>query len=1122
MERQEPWKRWRVNFRTRGDSARRSGIVAFGSPAWLKLAAFCCALAGPVSVLHASDASVKDTAKELLTRSKVRGGLVVHVGCGTAELTQALRPSDAYLVRGLDTDAKLIADARQQIRSLGVYGPVSVELWDGGRLPFVDGLVNLLVVERPGTVTQDEIMRVLAPGGVCCVREGAGWQTETKPWPEEYGRWTHFLHGPDNNAVAQDEAVGPPKHMQWVAGPKWARSHETQASVSAVVSDAGRMFYIADLGPTASVDLPPKWTLIARDAFNGIELWQKPIEAWETQLRPFRSGPPDLPRRLVVIGEVLYATLGYYTPVSALDAASGRKIRDYPETEGAEEIVACDGILYVVVGDLAGQRAADAAVRRGEQPEAIEKRLMAVEASTGKVLWTKSDADTATLMAQTLAVAGGRAVFQNTEAVVCLAAESGRVVWQAERPVATKRPAWSVPTLVIEGDVVISADRAAPKSEEIAAKQKPRKPEWNVSFGGGNAPQGEMIAYSLADGKELWRAACRECYNAPVDVLVADGLVWSGELVRARDPGITEARSVTTGEVVRTRPKDQEFLTPGMSHHRCYRNKATDRYLLLGRSGVEMVDTATGEAIAHHWIRGTCQYGVLACNGLLYATPHTCACYIRAKLSGLNALASSRATADPAIASAEKDEASPEGSTRANRPRKPSLEQFQPAAGYEAWLAGSPDLAADTSAWPTYRHDAARSGATAESLKGRLEPEWAAAVGPGLSAPVVADGRVLVASFDTHSVHALSSDTGKPLWSFTAGGPVDSPPTVAGEAVLFGSSDGWVYCLRATDGSLLWRHHAGPELRGVVAYDQLESAWPVPGSVLVQDGTAWFAAGRSSFLDDGILLCRLELPSGKLLSQTRICHRDPDTGHQPRDIVHGFEMAGALPDVLSSDGEFVYMRHLKFDRQGVFQEEPGVHLFSPTGFLDDSWWHRSYWLYGDQFVAGWPGWWRAGNCVPAGRILALSNDTVYGYGRTFFPGGNAGQWRTGEKYRLFATDKQAAADRAREEDVRRGKIPGDRNTVEAKWSHDSEVEARALVLAGDVIILAGPKGDTRRDLAAFEGREGIALCTVAADDGSVLSEQPLEAMPVFDSMAVAGGRLYLCTEDGRVRCFEER
>ncbi len=44
--------------------------------------------------------------------------------------------------------------------------------------------------------------------------------------------------------------------------------------------------------------------------------------------------------------------------------------------------------------------------------------------------------------------------------------------------------------------------------------------------------------------------------------------------------------------------------------------------------------------------------------------------------------------------------------------------------------------------------------------------------------------------------------TGEPRWSYTAGGQIDSPPTVYRGLVLFGSADGYVYALWASDGQL--------------------------------------------------------------------------------------------------------------------------------------------------------------------------------------------------------------------------------------------------------------------------------------------------------------------------------
>ena len=52
-----------------------------------------------------------------------------------------------------------------------------------------------------------------------------------------------------------------------------------------------------------------------------------------------------------------------------------------------------------------------------------------------------------------------------------------------------------------------------------------------------------------------------------------------------------------------------------------------------------------------------------------------------------------------------------------------------------------------------------------------------------------------------------------------------------------------MHALRANDGALAWRFVAAPDERLIVSRGQLESVWPVHGSVLVVDDTVYFAAG---------------------------------------------------------------------------------------------------------------------------------------------------------------------------------------------------------------------------------------------------------------------------------------
>ncbi|MHC4582681.1 MAG: class I SAM-dependent methyltransferase, partial [Planctomycetota bacterium] len=99
-------------------------------------------------------------AQRILNATDVKGGVIVQIGCGDGKLTAALRADDGYVVHGLDRDPANVAMAREHIRSLGQYGGVSIELWSGERLPYIDNSVNLIVAENIGGVRESELMRV--------------------------------------------------------------------------------------------------------------------------------------------------------------------------------------------------------------------------------------------------------------------------------------------------------------------------------------------------------------------------------------------------------------------------------------------------------------------------------------------------------------------------------------------------------------------------------------------------------------------------------------------------------------------------------------------------------------------------------------------------------------------------------------------------------------------------------------------------------------------------------------------------------------------------------------------------------------------------------------------------
>jgi outer membrane protein assembly factor BamB len=565
---------------------------------------------------HAEPADARADAKALIDQAGFTGGFVVHLGVRDGQMTSALRQSDAVQVHGLVHDATALPQVRETIQSSGVYGDVAVDRLVGDQLPYVDNLVNLLIVEDQGTVTDEELLRVVVPNGVILRKSPAGdWQKSVKPRPDDIDEWSHYLHDASGNAVAHDEAVGPPRHLQWVGSPRWSRHHDRMASMSALVSTNGRMFYIMDEGSRVSIQMPPDWKLIARDAFNGTILWKRDIASWQNHLWPLKSGPTQLSRRLVSTADTVFATLAFDAPVTAIDAATGESTLTFAGTEGTEEIITTNGLLFLVVrkGGTELERFAPVNGRVGDQALVAKeffwneepRVVMACDAATGETLWARQTR----ISPLTLSADASRVYFHDGEKLVAVDQRTGDPAWESQ-PV-TRRNQFTFnfgPRLVAYESVVL--------------------------YAGGD---GLMAGLDASTGKELWSAEHpRSGYQSPQDLMVSDGLVWCAPTTSGKDTGIYKGRDPLTGEVKKEFAPDVDTY---WFHHRCYIAKATDNFLIPSRTGIEFVDHDAEHWDINHWVRGGCLYGIMPCNGLTYAPPHDCACYPEAKLFGFNALA---------------------------------------------------------------------------------------------------------------------------------------------------------------------------------------------------------------------------------------------------------------------------------------------------------------------------------------------------------------------------------------------------------------------------------------------------------------------------------------------------
>ncbi len=362
---------------------------------------------------------------------------------------------------------------------------------------------------------------------------------------------------------------------------------------------------------------------------------------------------------------------------------------------------------------------------------------------------------------------------------------------------------------------------------------------------------------------------------------------------------------LATGEE-RTGIDTEDFYSAG-HHPRCHFSKASENYLITPNRGSEFISLTGGEHIPNDWARGACKYGIMPSNGMLYLPPDPCFCYPNQAIKGLNALTPAPKT--PLI------------------PLPTELRLEKGPAYKEAIAANEQAQQKDTSGtspdWPMYRRDPGRTGATLNEVSPKLNRHWEVTLCGPLTPPVVSGGRLYVAAKNEHTLHVLDAESGEVLWQFTAGARIDSPPTVDGPRVLFGSADGYAYCLHAADGALVWRFQAAPTRRLICDKGQLESAWRVHGSMLLLDGVVYLTAGRSSFLDGGIWIFGLDPSTGAIRYQTHL-----DTTMKRRDDASGkpfmpaYHIEGTQSDLLVSQNDAIYLGQYKFDKRLVRQETP--------------------------------------------------------------------------------------------------------------------------------------------------------------------------------------------------------
>jgi len=1028
---------------------------------------------------------------------EVEGGLVVCIGAEALQSLAADWKKPGCVFQCLETSQERVASLRKKIQAAGCYGKVSVVRFDGQRLPYINNLVNLVVASSGSRVPNSELQRVLAPYGVAVV-DG---KKTTKPYPKEMDEWPQYLHGADNNCVAQDTVVGPPRHVQWISGPAWTRAHIGAASMASMVSAGGRLFTIEDTETAENPLLPAKWKLIARNAFNGVELWTMDYAKWEQVTVYIKNYHAQMKRRLVATGSTVYCTPGLDAPLTALDAATGKPVKQYKGTEGTQEFVLHEGRLYLVIGDrmhFFSYRGAPGdskrrkpaqggrTRRRGKTGDAVKPGdaapaakqsdntfggdgfplslynpqtpnaktptcvIVAIDAQSGKELWRSGKITYYT--GCSMAFKKDKLVYQTAQGVFCLNAKTGTENWAAKKQIlygTGNKPN----SLVLSDDAVYSEE--------------------------GNA----LHAYALADGSDYWGKSIkvRKGYEAESDILIAAGALWMcGACNSPKGVALNRPTSfnLKTGEEIKTIP---QVLSKPMGHDRCFRNFITERFFINSKTGgPDCMDLLSDAEYPAPFTRGTCSMGPLPCNGLIYCGPWSCQCHLSVGLHNFNVYYT--------------DEASLLNPGKPVKVDRSVRLEKGPAYGHTAKATDAP--------WPTYRQGPRRYAGAAKTVPAvGLKRVWRTRLKTATCAPVIAERKVFLAETDAHVLRALDATDGKTLWEYTTGGRIDSPPTYYRGLLLFGSRDGWVHCVRASDGTLSWRFRDLPD-KMICVYGQIESAWPVHGSVLIKNDTAYFCAGRSSYLDGGLFIYGLDPVSGKIRHQRQF-HGPYAKNGFPAFVEEGGRsetevVLGTTADVMTSEGDKLYIRHQAFNMD-LTDAVAGKHLLASAGLLESKRQHREYTLVKEAFNHR-KTWTTGKEAYPTGDILVSDGRDYYSvYG---MPVNRGNPFNPRKGYALTAKTRSA-------------------DNWSAKWTATIPITGKAMLLAGETVFVAGAPlvFDSNDPGATYAGRKGGILWAASTGDGSKLAQYTLDILPAWDGMAAAYGKLFIVNQDGSIDCW---
>lgn len=976
-----------------------------------------------------ASADGESNVRRILAKLETDRGICVLLGqtpAGTA--IELARWSELTLYVQLPSD-EATASARREVDAAGLLGSrVYVERGDWSNIHLADNLADAVVVMQdavPSLETcREELLRVVNPLG----RILFGGETIRKPYPKEADDWTHPYHGPDNNPQSTDQLARGPLMTQFLSEP-WYVPMPT-----VTVASKGRIFKAFGHVAFNKRSFPWVNTLLALDGYNGTILWK----------RPLAEGFMIHRNTMVATCEVLY--LADNASCKLIDTGSGELLGEITAPAGASGpswkwMALDDGVIYALVGE---SEEPDPTVRwdrntggwpwrpmspgydAEQYPWGFGRTLLAIDAKTKRVIWTHTEEEP--IDTRAVSMKNGRIYYYSHPSfLACLDVAEGRPVWR------------TTDTKLLEA--IGPHFRAQTWQWGFSSTSYLKCSEKAIYFAGPQRPR--LVAASTEDGHLLWQYPEGNFQL----VLHNDALYAMGS---RQHP--SKKFDPLTGEVLAELNCRRAACTRATGTVDSILSRA-GRTVPSFHAGSMRLMTADDHSMRIALMRPPCQDGVIIANGLLHWGPWMCDCHL--SLVGNLCLGPA---GDFEFQAGANEAQRLESTSRA----EDELAPFEVAPGD----------------WPSYRADNRRSAASAVDVPMNVDLAWEfeppAAGIP--AAPIAAGGFVFLAGADG-MVRALDAATGKRNWTQYTGGRIYYPPTVDNRRLFVGSGDGLVYAFEAATGRSLWTFRAAPAERKIAAHGRLISTWPVASGVLVEDGTAYAAAGIASW--DGTHVYALDAAGGKIRWQNNTSGRLAGG-----DKVSGVSVQGHM--LLHRDR--LYLAGGNVVSPAVYDVEDGTCLNTLP----------------DEFVRS-----------PRGSELMLLNGNVTAFGRLLYSPQDywLGPFRL--PYLLQAESDRAIIRSPGEQVFRVDPATAAEKKPKAIWVSSQLGHPVAFALGNNAVVAAGqlPESDG-------EAQAGHAVVALSLDDGHALWSRPLPSMPASWGLALdAAGRITVALRDGRVLCF---